>query len=142
MPRPPAISPPRKTAGLCVFVAMAAITSAQAETWVVTDRAHPVTLPAGVRLIQLDEQQRLEDLLSRSLPDDPEQAARAAQRVMNSPQGQRLQQELAKAQQDLTDAWSVGVAKIPAVVVDRRYVVYGQPDVAAALRLIEARRTR
>lgn len=33
-------------------------------------------------------------------------------------------------------AWSLGITKIPAVVVDRRYVVYGESDMAKALVLI------
>jgi integrating conjugative element protein (TIGR03757 family) len=39
------------------------------------------------------------------------------------------------------DAFSLGVTKVPAVVVDRRYVVYGEHDVAAALALIAAYRS-
>ncbi|WP_446939641.1 TIGR03757 family integrating conjugative element protein, partial [Pseudomonas aeruginosa] len=59
------------------------------------------------------------------------------------PDGRRLQAELVKAQQDVADAWSLGVEKIPAVVVDRQYVVYGEPDVSRALELIaKARRSR
>ncbi|MFY0038678.1 DUF1525 domain-containing protein [Acinetobacter baumannii] len=54
-----------------------------------------------------------------------------------------MQAELVKAQQDATDAWSLGVEKIPAVVVDRQYVVYGEPDVPRAVELIaKAWRTR
>ncbi|EGH26960.1 hypothetical protein PSYMO_37951, partial [Pseudomonas amygdali pv. mori str. 301020] len=34
-------------------------TRAHAETWVITDRNHPVQTPAHVRLILLDEQERL-----------------------------------------------------------------------------------
>ncbi|OTJ71748.1 hypothetical protein CAY98_34130 [Pseudomonas aeruginosa] len=50
---------------------------------------------------------------------------------------------MVKAQQDVADAWSLGVEKIPAVVVDRQYVVYGEPDVSRALELIaKARRSR
>ena len=37
----------------------------------------------------------------------------------------------------MTVAWSLGIAKIPAVVVDRRYVVYGEANVARALARIE-----
>lgn len=110
--------------------------TAQAETWVVTDQAHPMNAPADVRVILLDEQQRLEEQLSRSLPSDPRQAAAAVQRFLASPEGKRLQDNLAKAQQGAADAWSTGVEKIPAVVVDRKYVVYGEPDVATAARLI------
>lgn len=116
-------------------------TLSQGETWVVTDQAHPVVTPAGIRVIHLDEQQRLEEQLSRSLPSDPRQATAAVQRFLASPEGKRLQDDLAKAQQGAADAWSAGVERIPAVVVDRRYVVYGEPDVATAIRLIDRARS-
>lgn len=116
-------------------------TLARGETWVITDQAHPVNAPIGVRVILLDEQQRLEEQLSRSLPADPRQAAAAAQRFMATAEGARLQADLAKAQQGAADAWSTGVEKIPAVVVDRKYVVYGEPDVATATRLIDRARS-
>jgi len=116
-------------------------TFARGETWVVTDRAHPVSVPASVRVILLDEQQRLEEQLSRSLPADPRQATAAAQRFLASPEGKRLQGELAKAQQGAADAWSTGVEKLPAAVVDRRYVVFGEPDVATAIGLIDRARS-
>lgn len=115
--------------------------TAQAETWVVTDQAHPVNAPLGVRVILLDEQQRLEEQLSRSLPADPRQATAAAQRFMATAEGARLQADLVKAQQGVADAWSTGVEKLPAVVVDRRYVVYGEPDVATAIGLIDRARS-
>ncbi|MDF5972219.1 TIGR03757 family integrating conjugative element protein [Pseudomonas aeruginosa] len=77
------------------------------------------------------------------LPKDPQHAQAAFQRLLQSPAGRRLQAELVKAQQDVADAWSLGVEKIPAVVVDRQYVVYGEPDVSRALELIaKARRSR
>lgn len=66
----------------------------------------------------------------------------AAQQLLNSPEGARLMAELASAQQGAADAWSIGITKVPAVVVDRQYVVYGQPDVAAAIKEIEAARGR
>lgn len=132
----------RAVAVLCG--AIVTVTS-HAETWVITDSAHPVTLPAGagIRLIQLDEQQHLEEQLSRLLPANPQQAATTAQKVLSGPEGSRIQRDLLEAQQGVTDAWSVGVEKLPAVVVDRKYVVYGQPNVALALQAIEhARGTR
>ena len=111
-------------------------TLTQAETWVITDKSHSVFTPAVTRVILLDRQQELETELTSTLPPDPQQAAAIIQTRLNSPSGKRLQSDLAKAQQDLTDAWSMGIEKIPAVVVDRRYVVYGEPDVAKALKLI------
>ena len=45
------------------------------------------------------------------------------------------------AYQGVADAWGLGIAKIPAVVVDRRYVVYGEPDVSRAVARINAYRS-
>lgn len=114
---------------------------AQAEIWVITNQAHPVSAPAGVRTIRIDDQQRLEEQLTGQLPADPRQAEATIQRYLASPAGKRLQSDLAQAQQGVTDAWSLGVEKLPAVVVDRRYVVYGEPDVAKAVALIERARS-
>ena len=117
---------------LVLSLAILSITTiTQAQSWVITDQAHPITSPGPARIILLDQQQHLESELSRALPSDPHQAA-----ATPPPSGKRLQTDLAKAQQDLTDAWSLGITQIPAVVVDRRYVVYGEPDVAKALVLI------
>ena len=124
------------------LVVLASATLTQADTWVFTDSANPVTAPSTDRVILLDQQQHLETELSRALPPDPQQAAAIIQNRLNSPSGKRLQSDLAKAQQDLTDAWSMGIEKIPAVVVDRRYVVYGEPDVAKALELINRARSQ
>lgn len=115
--------------------------AAQAETWVITNQAHPVSAPSGTRIILVDDQQRLEEQLSHQLPADQRQAETAIQRYLASPAGKRLQSDLAQAQQGVTDAWSLGVEKLPAVVVDRRYVVYGEPDVAKAVVLIDRARS-
>ncbi|QGF91716.1 TIGR03757 family integrating conjugative element protein [Pseudomonas sp. CFSAN084952] len=114
--------------------------TAHAETWVITDQAHPVSVPTGVRITHLDDQQRLEELLSQQLPNDQRQAEATIQRYLATPVGKRLQSDLVQAQQGITDAWSVGVEKIPAVVVDRRYVVYGEAEVAKAIAQIDRAR--
>lgn len=128
---------------LAAASALAVSISAHAETWVVTDRDHPIQAPAGVRLIVLGEKDHLEGRLTRALPTDPRLAAAAFPRFMASQEGRSILAGLAKAQQDAADAWSSGVEKVPAVIVDRTYVVYGVSDVAAAVDLIDqARRTQ
>lgn len=122
-------------------VLLCAAACAQGETWVITDHAHPVAKTADHRVIVLDEQQWLEEHLTSKLPPDPKQAPSTIQIYLASPEGSRVQRELIQAQQGITDAWSVGVEKIPAVVVDRRYVVYGEPDVAKASALIDKARS-
>lgn len=123
------------------FALLYACGFAQGETLVVSDHAHPVTNTAHHRVIVLDEQQRLEDHLTSRLPSHPTQVAATIQAYLASPEGTRFQHELIQAQQGITDAWSLGVEKIPAVVVDRRYIVYGEADVAKAIALIDSARS-
>lgn len=111
-----------------------------ADTWVISDRSKPVTAPPNTRIILLDDQQHLEELLSQALPEAPAQAAAIIQDYLSSPIGKRLQADLVRAQQGITDAWSLGIEKIPAVVVDRRYVIYGETDVAKAVERIKQTR--
>ncbi|RMM88815.1 TIGR03757 family integrating conjugative element protein [Pseudomonas savastanoi] len=122
----------RSLLGFLGLVMAAQITLAHAETWVITDRNHPVQTPAHVRLILLDEQERLETKLSEGLLANQQQAIAIMQQRLKSSDAQRLQRDLALAQQNLVDAWSIGVTKVPAVVVDRTFVVYGEPNVLAA----------
>lgn len=138
----PIHNPLRTTRHWLAFLAFTFLSAtAHAETWVITDQAHPVSAPTGVRIIHLDDQQRLEEQLSQQLPNDQRQAEATIQRFLASPAGKRLQSDLAQAQQGTTDAWSVGVEKLPAVVVDRRYVVYGEADVAKAVAQIDRARS-
>ena len=110
-----------------------------ADVMVVTDSRHPVKTMGGERLIELDEAHWIEAELSAELPTDPEQATAIVKRRLSSG-GAGLQRRLASAYQDVTDAWSLGITSIPAVVVDQRYVVYGEPDVARAVARIEQHR--
>lgn len=109
---------------------------------VFTDRNHPVEAPADVRVVELDAPSRIEAGLAANLPADPAQAAAIVQQRLKDG-GDDLQRRLANAYQGVADAWSLGITRIPAVVVDRRYVVYGERDVTRALaRIEEYRRTQ
>ncbi|MFG7103570.1 TIGR03757 family integrating conjugative element protein [Burkholderia pseudomallei] len=116
-----------------------ASTAMAADVYVVTDQAHPVRNAANARIIQLDAAAPIEARLSADLSADPQRAAALArQRIAADSIG--LQRQLVMAYQGVIDAWDVGVTTIPAVVMDRRYVVYGDPDVAHALARIQAYR--
>lgn len=117
--------------------ACAAATCASATNiWVVTDRQHPVTHTDGARVIELDAPASFDARLSRHLPSDPKRAASIVRQRLKA-RGNVLQHRLTTAYQGVTDAWSLGVAQVPAVIVDGRYVVYGVPDVDRAMALIE-----
>ncbi|WP_397458661.1 TIGR03757 family integrating conjugative element protein [Pseudomonas asplenii] len=112
---------------------LACLSPCLAETWVITDSAHPVDLPPDTQLIQLDRLDQLEVSLFQDLPADPAQAQAAFKEHMTADAAA----DIDRAHQDIVNAWSLGVSKIPAVVVDRQYVVYGDPNVARALTKIE-----
>ncbi|WP_122236715.1 TIGR03757 family integrating conjugative element protein, partial [Pseudomonas syringae] len=94
-----------------ILIAATQVPLANAEMWIITDRNHPVQAPANARLILLDESERLEAKLSEGLPTNQKQALAIMQKRLMSADAQRLQQDLASAQQNLVDAWSVGVTK-------------------------------
>lgn len=123
---------------LCL--ALLAPVAVAADVLVVTDSRHPVQAPAGVRVIELDKPAHIEAELTARLPADPAQAeALVRQRLLDG--GVDLQRRIGQAYQGVADAWGLGIVKIPAVVVDRRYVVYGEPDVAHAVTRIDAYRS-
>jgi len=111
--------------------------NASAQVWVITDSRHPVTGNASVqRVIQLDAAQRIEAELSANLPADPQHATALVQQRLQQG-GTSLQQRLREAYQGITDAWSLGITTLPAVVVDKRYAVYGETDLDKALARID-----
>ncbi|HEO1529269.1 TPA: TIGR03757 family integrating conjugative element protein [Pseudomonas aeruginosa] len=128
----------RLAAGLCV--ALLGPTAAAADVLVVTDSRHPVQAPAGVRVIEMDQATRIEVELAAHLPADPQRAAALVRQRLHDG-GEALQRRIGHAYQGVADAWGLGIARIPAVVVDRRYVVYGEPDVPRAVARIDAYRS-
>lgn len=106
---------------------------------VITDSQHPVNTLGGERLIELDAASRITAELSADLPADPAQATAIVSHRL-SQGGNDLQRRIASAYRDMTDAWSLGITTLPAVVVDQRYVIYGEPDVANAIARIAAYR--
>lgn len=125
------------------FCSFAAGTSGQAaEVWVITDRLQPIQTTLAVRVIELDAPARIEAELATQLPSHPEKAAAVVRQRLKS-SGADLHRRLATAYQGVTDAWSLGIVKLPAVVVDRQYVMYGEPDVDRAVsRITEYRSAR
>ncbi|MDR3221162.1 MAG: TIGR03757 family integrating conjugative element protein [Candidatus Accumulibacter sp.] len=121
-----------------LFLAIGPLPAA-AEVLVVTDSRHPIQVIAGARLIELDQPTRIKAELSAGLPTDLHRAADIARQRLREG-GDTLQRRLHEAYQGVADARNLGVTKIPAVVADRRYVVYGESDVSRAIARIDAYR--
>src|SRR5690554_466140 len=96
-----------------------------------------VNVPSGVAVIELDAPGRLDAELSHDLPADAELASALMRERMATPEWQEMADRYADSYVGLARAWQLGVEKVPAVVIDGRYVIYGQPDVAKALREAE-----
>lgn len=132
--------PGRIVQGVIGLMAVLGVKAQATDVWVVTDRQHPVQAVPGVRVIQLDAPALIESGLAAQLPSDPQQAATAIRERLREG-GADLQRRLQEAYQGVTDAWRIGVTKVPAVVVDQRFVVYGTQDIDRALSLIERYRS-
>lgn len=110
--------------------------SVLAGTVLYTDSHHPPTSNnASVTVIYLDGPERLQAQLFGELSPNPDEAARQAQTVIQSPQWQAHQQQLVTAWRSVVRARELGVKKVPAVVFDDQDVVYGTADVAQAIAL-------
>ncbi|ROO24119.1 integrating conjugative element protein [Salinisphaera japonica YTM-1] len=117
---------------------LAAASAALAGTEVFTVAGVPVThVPDNATVVELDKPSRLDKQLSQGLPDKKDTAARAVQKRLAG-----FKEAYGEAYSGLMRAWRLGVTKVPAVVVDGTYVVYGQPNVTAAVAEIRRAETR
>ncbi|NMZ34012.1 TIGR03757 family integrating conjugative element protein [Pseudomonas proteolytica] len=117
---------------LVSLVALAVGQTSSGMPWVITDSTHPIEPTNEIHLILIDQLLALEDELSSGLPSSPA----AAQAMFVDQMTAQMSAKVEKAHQDIVDAWSLGVTKIPAVVVDRKYVVYGDSNIEQALSKI------
>jgi integrating conjugative element protein (TIGR03757 family) len=120
-----------------LFLVSFGLSVAAADVLVVTDSRHPVQVVSDARVIELDQPARIEAELSTGLPADSDRAADIARQRLRD---RDLHHRFLAAYQGVTEARSLGVTRIPAVVVDRRYVIYGESDVSRAVARIDAYR--
>lgn len=104
-----------------------------AQTTIYTTSRYPVAdVEPDVQVFMLDEAQRLEQALFPSLAGNEQQAEQQARQRMQQPDWKSVEARLSGAYQSLVTAWSLGVEKVPAVVIDGRYVVYGTTNIRLA----------
>ncbi|OCG77731.1 integrating conjugative element protein [Gilliamella sp. Nev6-6] len=113
--------------------------NAYASVTIVTDSVHPLhNIPDNAKIIMLDDSIKLHASLSDNLPNDPVQAEQLVKERLTT-LGSSYQKNMKQTLQDALAAYQLGVIKIPAVIQDNRYVVYGKSDVSIALQLIKQR---
>ncbi|WP_142418289.1 TIGR03757 family integrating conjugative element protein [Citrobacter braakii] len=111
---------------------LAVAVQAPAATIVYTDSHHPPLNAASGQVVYLDAPDTVQHQIFGELPVDPAQAEQTAKAIIQSPDWQQKQQQIGLAYQGVLQAYSLKLAKYPAVVFDDRYVVYGTADVAVA----------
>lgn len=92
----------------------------------------PVSAPAGVPVYHIDRLRSIEAELSAGLPADPQQAASIAQARIRA-RGDELQRDALAAGTGAGLALHYGIDRVPAIVIDGRYVLFGERSVEAAL---------
>jgi integrating conjugative element protein (TIGR03757 family) len=120
----------------CAF----AVHAGAADIRVYTDHSIALQNTQGATVVFLDAPRRLEQTLSTGLPADPGRAEVIVQKRLHA--DIRPQRDLMEAWQGVVDAWRLGIVRLPAVVADGAYVIYGEPDVAKAVARIAAYRSR
>lgn len=124
---------------MCVAFCLLGQAVNAAEVTVFTNQSVTLKSTDDANIVRLDAAQEIEASLAADLPADPHRAQAIVQERLKQG-GAPLQRDLASAYQGVADAWSLAISTVPAVVVDRRYVIYGEPDVARAVARIEAYR--
>ena len=111
---------------------------ALAQTVVYTTPKLPVADPQPGVLVQiLENVQVLEQSRFPVLSDHPAVAEHQAKQRMQQPDWQLQEARLNRAYQSLLDARMLDITKVPAVVFDDKFVVYGTTDVALAQQKLE-----
>ena len=109
-----------------------------AEVVAFTVSSMPLRATGGTRVHVLDERDGHAEAFGAGLPGDPERALAEARRRLETPAGRAALARIAEAAAGNALAGRLGIEKLPAVVVDGRYVVYGERDVARAVERVEA----
>ncbi|MCC5902714.1 MAG: TIGR03757 family integrating conjugative element protein [Halomonas sp.] len=104
---------------------------------VFTTAGDPVShVPEGVAVIELDAPARLDAEISQGLSADLNTARSRMRERIQSPEWQSVMQRYGDLHTGVARAWLLRVEKLPAVVVDGQYVIYGQHNVESAVQEI------
>jgi integrating conjugative element protein (TIGR03757 family) len=92
----------------------------------------------GIEIIyyQLDKSINLENQINNLLPSNLDDAASFMSRYANSERGKSQIQAIVDGYQGVGRAYGLGVKKLPAVVIDERFVIYGTVNVEKASQIM------
>lgn len=124
---------------LCFFSLLVLPFSVSAGVVLYTTSDHPPENAGGeVEIVYLDASDTLTDawFAGQGIELSAQNAPRIAQ-ALQSPQWQAQEAQLQQTYQGIIRAWQLGVERLPAVVVDDKWVVYGLTDIDRARSEVE-----
>ena len=118
-----------------LYIHTIAAQAAEGTVWVFTaNRLPPLQhVDQAERLFVLDHADNALRRLSFPNPGSEAAARDKALLIIQSPRGQAAIARMRESAEATTIAWMHGIEKLPAVLVDEQYVVYGVFDVVAAI---------
>ena len=118
-----------------LYIHTIAAQATEGTVWVFTaNRLPPLQhVDQAERLFVLDHADNALRRLSFPNPGSEAAARDKALLIIQSPRGQAAIARMRESAEATTIAWMHGIEKLPAVLVDEQYVVYGVFDVAAAI---------
>ncbi|MEQ9590926.1 MAG: TIGR03757 family integrating conjugative element protein [Parvibaculaceae bacterium] len=107
---------------------------------VFTTSAYPIHDPEqrATAIYALDATVQSLSALGEALPRDPELAQAEVMRRLNDEQWRGRFSAVQHALEGVSEAWMHNITRLPAVLVNDRYVIYGVTDVERALHFVEA----
>lgn len=124
---------------LCFFSLLVLPFSVSAGVVLYTTSDNPPTNTGGeAEIVYLDASETLTDawFTGQGIELSAQNAPQVAQ-ALQSPEWQAQEAQLQQAYQGVIRAWQLGVERIPAVVVDDKWVVYGATDIDRARSEVE-----
>ncbi|EAS1759723.1 TIGR03757 family integrating conjugative element protein [Salmonella enterica] len=121
-----------------LLAAISVTTRSLATTVIYTTLTLPVAVPPSDVLVYiLEDVHSLEQSLFPALSENQQQAEKQARLRIQRADWHEQEARLTRAYQALLDARTVGIEKVPAVVIDDNYVIYGTTDVALAQQKLD-----
>lgn len=124
---------------LVVLATVVGMVQAADSVLVFTTTERPVTESQKIKsqTYRLDDANNALRVLDRKLPGTFDAAYAELQKRMNAASGRAALESLDKSYQGVVLAWELGVERLPAIVFDRQYVVYGVTSVDKAAQLFK-----
>lgn len=106
-----------------------------ASVWVFTsEQLPPITrMDLAHQVFVLDDIEKPLQALSFAYPGSDDTARQRANTLLNTPTGQALLEQIKHNARSVAIAWQFGITRLPAVLVDEQYVVYGEYNVHIAV---------